>query len=130
MENEEVKSGGLKKAYFHINNGGITFEVDGRYMKSVGIYPLLRISASHFGHKTSEMEVTMTPAQMKAMGEWLLAEAEHADNFADAGAKDSSQYPFMEMMVFEAATGRCEFEKGRERCCEGDCQGHGTEDEG
>lgn len=131
MENEEIlyKSGGLKKVYFHINNGGITFEVDGRYNKAIGIYPLLRISAEHFGHKTNEIEINMTPVQMKAMGEWLLSESEHADRFADSTAKDSQQYPFMEMMMFESATGRCEFEKGRQRCCEGDCQGH-VADEG
>lgn len=120
---QEYKSSGLKRAYFHINNGGIVFEVNSNYAAHIGTHPFLRISASHFGHRTNEMDIHMTPNQMKKLGEWLLAESENADKFSDERAKDSKNYPFMEMMFFSDEG--TEYEQPR--CCGGDCCGHSTE---
>lgn len=55
-------------AYFHINNGGVEISVvDG------GNGPTLKISASHFGHKTNGMELMVSPGHLLQLGEMLVA---------------------------------------------------------
>lgn len=67
--------------YCHINNGGITFSIEKytytdeenpNYNRET---PVLKISASHFGHQTNEMKLQFTPDNLQSLGIWLINES-------------------------------------------------------
>jgi hypothetical protein len=69
--------------YFHINNGGIKFEV----LQEVSSFeyedetrthkaPALRISAGHFGQQTNEMRFALRPEALRLLGETLIRASE------------------------------------------------------
>ena len=54
------------KVYFHINNGGIIFEV-----RDSGRGPEIHVSAGHFGHRTNQMKIYTTKDSLKILGKML-----------------------------------------------------------
>ena len=57
--------------YFHLNNGGICFEVDEEKYSST-----LKVDASHMGHKTNSMELLLSKEHLKVLGEYLIRKSE------------------------------------------------------
>jgi hypothetical protein len=73
-----------EKMYLHINNGGISFDVESKDMKKFGnVYPLLVIQASHFGYQTNQMKIPLTPNCLKELGVYLIKQSEKFSNYPD-----------------------------------------------
>lgn len=64
------------KVYLHIGNGGVTFEVFDDVREDGDRYgPTIRVSATHFGNKTNEMEVHITKPGLQALAEMFTKAA-------------------------------------------------------
>jgi hypothetical protein len=73
-----------EKMYLHINNGGISFDVESKDMKKFGnVYPILVIQASHFSYQTNQMKIPLTPNCLKELGVYLIKQSEKFSNYPD-----------------------------------------------
>lgn len=74
--NREQKE--IADIYFHIGNGGISFSVLQRERSGSSDpaldskSPVLQVSAHHMGQQTNNMEFTVRPEGLKALGEMLI----------------------------------------------------------
>lgn len=68
------------KLSIHLGNGGFNFKVEKLSFKNNHI-PVLNISADSFGHQMNEIKINSTPEHLKALGEFLIQEAEKSKSY-------------------------------------------------
>jgi hypothetical protein len=56
--------------YLHINNGGVLFAVEDTEQG-----PMVRVSASHFGHPTASTGVYVKPDALRALADFFAQQA-------------------------------------------------------
>jgi hypothetical protein len=103
--NEEYKCP-LGCVYFHINNGGVVFEVFDK-----GAYgPEFKISASHFGHKTNNIELLTDPESMRKLGEMLISASKHnfSGTYCCVTRAENAEDRMKRHKQKEIADGKCE----------------------
>jgi hypothetical protein len=69
-----------KKAYIHINNGGISFKItpetlDLKYVSESLQFAQLEISANHFGIQTNSMQIPMTSKMLLDLSNFFLEQS-------------------------------------------------------
>lgn len=66
-----------KKAYLHINNGGISFHIEeNRFVgNEMRVCPELVIESKHFGYQTNQMRLPMSIASLETLGLYLLEQS-------------------------------------------------------
>lgn len=87
---DKIASDLENKIYLHISNGGVSFEV-----VDSGNGPLIRVSASTFGHHVGGTEVFTTKDALKAIGEMFLraAEKEYSEAYCIAAQYENPKDP-------------------------------------
>jgi len=74
-----------EKMYLHINNGGITFDIESDSFNGLKsrVSPLLVVEAKHFGFQTNQMKIPMRAECLKSLGEYLIEQSKLFEEYPE-----------------------------------------------
>ncbi len=62
----------------NISDGGIEFSVEKGKTSNGDLYPILNITAFHFGHQTNGIKLMIKPEDFEKIGKWFIEKSKQA----------------------------------------------------